>query len=118
MSAAFISPLTTASLRIAPSTPLTNLPDASPPIMPLVGTWEPGFPEEDGMVVKLTLNISCDTGEGWSALYTVSFPSAGRIALQLPNGSQEMSLYGWRADPGACEVDFSHCKPPEYPAGR
>jgi len=81
---------------------------------PLVGTWEPEVTASGFLVVRMSLNLPCDDGAGWSTRYNISLQNDGSSAsFQHVDGDQHYQ--GWRVPVDSCTPDFTTCSEPTYP---
>lgn len=92
--------------------PLPCWPEGAMP-SPLLGTWEPESTASGFLVIRASINVSCDPGAGWSARWVVNFDQAGTIMID--DVDSDTSWMGWRAEPGACTPDLSLCDVPTWP---
>jgi len=86
-------------------------PGIEPPPYPLVGTWEPEVTQSGFLVVRMNLNIECDSGEGWEARYVVN-PTADGTGAVFDDVDSDWTYDGLKADVSACTPDFSICETP------
>ena len=80
---------------------------------PLVGTWEPVMTESGFLVVKMTLNISCDDGDGWSNRYAVSIVD-DMVDATFTDIDGDMDYWAVKVPADKCTADFSTCEPPDW----
>ncbi len=80
---------------------------------PLLGTWEPLLTDSGSLAVKVSLNISCDPGEGWSETWRAEIGLEGQAAFH--SDEQNRAWEAWRVSPEACTPDFSSCEVPSLP---
>lgn len=78
---------------------------------PQVGTWEPVESESGLLIVRLSLNVACDDGAGWSERYAVGLPAdTPFVSFQHLDG--ESHYEGWQVPMSACGPDFTECQVP------
>ena len=82
--------------------------------MPLVGTWEPEVTASGFLVVRMSLNVSCDDGAGWSTRYAIS-PSNDGTSASFQHVDGDQHYQGWRVPMDSCSPDFTTCSEPTYP---
>jgi len=88
-------------------------PTVGAPLFPLLGTWEPEITASGLLVVRMSLNIECDYGNGWSARFMVNLAQDGTTAdfLDVDSDLQYMAA---RVPTDACVPDMSTCKSPDW----
>jgi len=88
-------------------------PGVEPPIYPLVGTWEPEITQSGLLVVRMSLNIACDSGKGWSSRFMVDLSEDG-IHADFKDVDSDLQYMAARAPTDACVSDFATCKSPDW----
>jgi hypothetical protein len=78
--------------------------------MPLVGTWEPEVTQSGFLVVRMSLNVTCDTGNGWSARFVVNVSDDGKTA-QFDDVDSDWTYDAVRTG-NVCTPDMSSCPVP------
>ena len=82
---------------------------------PLVGTWEPEVTASGYLLVRVSLNLPCATGQGWTDLWAVNWLEGSPWTANFEDIDGDMNLMGWKVDGTACFDDFSVCPVPDYP---
>ncbi len=89
-------------------------PDGVMPV-PLIGTWEPLMNESGSLILVMSLNVSCDPGDGWRGRYLITLSDdgmqAGFQSIDAPDG---MQYTGFRKSPGNCAADGGICVSPMW----
>ena len=80
----------------------------------LVGTWEPEVTASGFLVVRMSLNVTCDDGAGWSTRYNVT-PSNDGTSATFHHVDGDQHYQGWRVPTDSCTADFTECREPTYP---
>ncbi|MBW1872389.1 MAG: hypothetical protein JRJ19_10010, partial [Deltaproteobacteria bacterium] len=82
---------------------------------PLIGTWEPVLSDSANFFIRMSLNVACDEGPGFSTHYAVNFLQDGQAA-EFQNIDGNDQHYQAQKVPGQrCNPDFSICETPTYP---
>lgn len=81
----------------------------------LVGTWEPEITESAFLVVRLTLNVGCDTGDGWRERFRVTLSEDDDRQATFQSVDRDSYYQGYRIPADRCVADMSTCEPPGWP---
>lgn len=88
-------------------------PDIDPPVMPLLGSWEPLVTQSDQLILIMTLNISCDMGDGWRMRLRFELDEDGERAVLWDIDQPENQVFdAFKMETDACQADFSSCELP------
>ena len=79
---------------------------------PLLGTWEPEITQSGFLVIRMTLNIVCDGGQGWTARYMVT-PSEDGLAATFDDIDSDTDYDAMKVPTWKCEPDMSSCEEPD-----
>lgn len=90
------------SLPCDVGTPLTT---------PLLGTWEPEITQSGFLVVRVALNVPCDSGEGWGARWAVTLGDDETPAT-FRDIDEDTTLTAYPVEGGHCAADMSLCDEP------
>jgi hypothetical protein len=83
---------------------------------PIVGSWETAESSSvDLLLIRMSLNVPCDSGAGWVQNFQVTFPEQGNI-VRFTNLDGDQLLEGIKVpnDVNACTPDFSSCQVPDW----
>ena len=78
---------------------------------PLIGTWEPEVTASGFLVIRASLNLPCDDGEGWHARFGVTLSEDGTEAT-FDDIDSDMVVSGFKVPADRCTPDFSLCQAP------
>ncbi len=79
---------------------------------PLLGSWEPEITNSGFLFIRMSLNISCDSGEGWSARFRVELSDDDSQAwFRGVDGDYDLQAIRMPSD--LCSDDFSVCELPD-----
>jgi len=90
-------------------------PEHHPWPSPLTGTWEPEATASGLLVVRVSLNLDCHTGAGWTGRYgfTLTQNAEGRIRAQVLAIDEPLGWdTAWKMPSDICTPDFSECQAP------
>lgn len=93
--------------------PLPCWPDGVIP-SPMLGTWEPVPTASGFLVVRMSLNVSCDTGAGWTTRYLVGLTPDLQTATFF-DVDGDMDYTAFRITDDVCTPDFANCDSPTIP---
>jgi hypothetical protein len=94
--------------------PMPCWPDGVVP-SPLIGTWEPEITQSGFLVVRIRLNISCDSGEGWTTRFVIYPTGNDGISATFDSVDSDLEYMAWKVPTETCEPDFSTCDLPQGP---
>ena len=85
-------------------------------VTPQVGTWEGEVTNSGLFIIRMSLNLSCDDGDGWSDRFLVSVESLEEDGdlLRFSNLDGEWAWDGFKVDVEDCLPDFSVCQNPSF----
>ena len=78
---------------------------------PVVGTWEPQLSDSGRFFVRVSLNLSCHDGAGWSAMFAVDFSDDGSSATLFLDGT-DTQYQGEKVPAHSCNGDMTWCRTP------
>lgn len=79
---------------------------------PLLGAWEPEVTESGFLVVKISLNVPCDNGAGYTARYNITLKETNQADFYNVDSGNTLMAAKVGLDP--CSPDFSICEPPTF----
>lgn len=80
--------------------------------MPLLGTWEPEVTQSGFLVVRMNLNVGCDSGAGWTARYNIVPVDGNWYDADFIDVDGDMNYQAFKMGNDVCVPDFSSCQTP------
>ena len=80
---------------------------------PALGTWKPEMTSSGMLVIRMSLNLLCHDGAGWSTRFAVDL-SEDNTQASFRGVDDETYVDGIKVSPSFCNNEFTSCELPQF----